>query len=74
MTPVVVAAFAPTRVGTVEPLAIPAARPGAHGEPGVLFVLEGIDRSGRSTHIRRLEEHLRYAGWGVTRTSLASRS
>ena len=72
MTPVVVAAFAPTRVGTAEPLAIPAARPGAHGEPGVLFVLEGIDRSGRSTHIRRLEEHLRYAGWGVTRTSLAS--
>ena len=50
----------------------PAARPGAHGEPGVLFVLEGIDRSGRSTHVRRLEEHLRYAGRGVTRTSLAS--
>jgi dTMP kinase len=48
------------------------AQPGAHGEPGVLFVLEGIDRSGRSTHIRRLEEHLRYAGHGVTRTSLAS--
>jgi len=48
------------------------ARPGAHGEPGVLFVLEGIDRSGRSTHVRRLEEHLRYAGRGVTRTSLAS--
>lgn len=52
--------------------AVPAARPGAHGEPGVLFVLEGIDRSGRSTHVRRLEEHLRYAGRGVTRTSLAS--
>lgn len=50
----------------------PAARPGAHGQPGVLFVLEGIDRSGRSTHIRRLEEHLRYAGRGVARTSLAS--
>lgn len=48
------------------------ARPGAHLEPGVLFVLEGIDRSGRSTHVRRLEEHLRYAGRGVTRTSLAS--
>ena len=46
------------------------ARPGAHGEPGVLLVIEGIDRSGRSTHVRRLEEHLRHAGWGVTRTSL----
>ncbi len=51
---------------------VPMARPGAHGEPGILFVLEGIDRSGRSTHVRRLEEHLRYAGRGVTRTSLAS--
>ena len=51
---------------------VPGARPGAHGEPGVLFVLEGIDRSGRSTHVRRLEEHLRYMGRGVTRTSLAS--
>jgi dTMP kinase len=51
---------------------VPPARPGAHGQPGVLFVLEGIDRSGRSTHVRRLEEHLRYAGRGVTRTSLAS--
>jgi dTMP kinase len=51
---------------------VPGARPGAHGEPGVLFVLEGIDRSGRSTHVRRLEEHLRYLGRGVTRTSLAS--
>jgi dTMP kinase len=37
-----------------------------------MFVLEGIDRSGRSTHVRRLEEHLRYMGRGVTRTSLAS--
>jgi dTMP kinase len=44
----------------------------AHGEPGVLVVLEGIDRSGRSTHARLLEEHLRYAGMGVARTSLAS--
>jgi dTMP kinase len=50
------------------------AGPGAHGQPGTLFVLEGIDRSGRSTHIRRLEEHLRYAGHGVTRTSSASSS
>ena len=45
---------------------------GDHGEPGVLIVLEGIDRSGRSTHARRLEEHLRYLGRGVARTSLAS--
>jgi dTMP kinase len=53
-------------------LAMPAAAPGAHGEPGVLLVLEGIDRSGRSTHARRLEEHLRYTGRGVARTSLTS--
>lgn len=51
---------------------VPPALPGGHGEPGALFVLEGIDRSGRSTHVRRLEEHLRYTGRGVTRTSLAS--
>ncbi len=57
--------------GVLAP-SVPGARPGAHGEPGVLFVLEGIDRSGRSTHVRRLEEHLRYMGRGVTRTSLAS--
>jgi dTMP kinase len=51
----------------------PTAEPGeGHGEPGVLIVLEGIDRSGRSTHARLLEEHLRYAGLGVARTSLAS--
>ncbi len=61
------AAVTVTTPPTVQP-----ARPGAHGEPGVLFVLEGIDRSGRSTHVRRLEEHLRYAGLGVTRTSVAS--
>ena len=48
------------------------ARSEGHGEPGILIVLEGIDRSGRSTHARRLEEHLRYAGMGVARTSLAS--
>lgn len=58
--------------GRPVPAAVPTTVPGAHGEPGVLFVLEGIDRSGRSTHVRRLEEHLRYAGRGVTRTSLAS--
>ena len=65
---------AATHARTSAPRApsVPAAHPGAHGEPGVLFVLEGIDRSGRSTHVRRLEEHLRYAGRGVTRTSLAS--
>jgi dTMP kinase len=39
---------------------------------GVLIVLEGTDRSGRSTHVRRLEQHLRYRGRGVTRTSLAT--
>ena len=61
-----------SRAPTAPSPTVPAARPGAHGEPGVLFVLEGIDRSGRSTHVRRLEEHLRYAGRGVTRTSLAS--
>ena len=64
--------MSPAAAATAAPLTVPAARPGAHGEPGVLFVLEGIDRSGRSTHVRRLEEHLRYAGRGVTRTSLAS--
>jgi dTMP kinase len=51
---------------------MPVATPGAHGLPGVLFVLEGIDRSGRSTHARRLEEHLRRAGRGVARTSLTT--
>ena len=47
-------------------------RRSGHGLPGVLFVLEGIDRSGRSTHARRLEAHVRFAGRGVTRTSLAT--
>lgn len=46
--------------------------PGAHALPGVLLVLEGIDRSGRSTHARGLEARFRYAGLGVTRTSLAT--
>ena len=69
MTPV-----APTAVAPAVSTTVPAAHPGAHGEPGVLVVLEGIDRSGRSTHVRRLEEHLRYTGRGVTRTSLASSS
>ncbi len=50
----------------------PVAGPGRHGLPGVLVVLEGTDRSGRSTHIRLLEQHLRYDGRGVTRTSLAT--
>ncbi|MGH2464688.1 MAG: dTMP kinase [Candidatus Limnocylindrales bacterium] len=50
----------------------PLAGPGRHGLPGVFIVLEGTDRSGRSTHVRRLEQHLRYRGRGVTRTSLAT--
>lgn len=57
------------------PRGIPAplrAAPGAHGERGVLVVLEGIDGAGRSTHVRRLEDALRYTGHGVTRTSLGS--
>jgi dTMP kinase len=56
----------------MAPIASPVARLGAHGEPGVLVVLEGTDRAGRSTHTRLLEQHLRYAGRPVTRTSLAS--
>lgn len=52
-----------------EPLV---ARPGAHGHPGALLVLEGIDGSGRSTHARLLEDFLRYRGRAVTRTSLAT--
>jgi len=40
--------------------------------PGLLMVLEGIDRSGRSTHAGLLEAHLRHRGRGVTRTSLGS--
>ena len=51
-----------------------AARPGAHGHPGRLLVLEGIDGSGRSTHIALLEEHLRHHGIGAIRTSLATGS
>ena len=43
-----------------------------HGQPGLFVVLEGTDRAGRSTHVRRLEQHLRYRGRGVTRTSLAT--
>ena len=50
----------------------PVAGPGAHGLPGVFVVLEGTDRAGRSTHARLLEQHLRYRGRAVTRTSLAT--
>ena len=50
----------------------PVAALGGHGLPGVFIVLEGTDRAGRSTHARRLEQHLRYHGRGVTRTSLAT--
>jgi dTMP kinase len=53
-------------------LAPPHATPSRHGETGALLVLEGIDRSGRSTHARRLEAHFRHAGRGVARTSHAS--
>jgi dTMP kinase len=62
-------------IGTSETEArvgAPVAGPGRHGQPGILIVLEGTDRAGRSTHIRLLEQHLRYRGRGVTRTSLAS--
>lgn len=48
---------------------IPRAARGGHGEPGHLIVLEGIDHAGRSTQARLLEQHLRYTGRGVVRTS-----
>lgn len=54
------------------PVRAPVAGPGRHGQPGILVVLEGTDRAGRSTHVRLLEQHLRYRGRGVTRTSLAT--
>lgn len=50
----------------------PVARPGGHGLAGLFIVLEGTDRAGRSTHVRRLEQHLRHGGRGTTRTSLAT--
>jgi dTMP kinase len=50
----------------------PIAGPGRHNQAGLFIVLEGTDRAGRSTHIRLLEQHLRYRGRGVTRTSLAT--
>ena len=59
----------------IEPAArtgAPVAGPGRHGRPGIFIVLEGTDRAGRSTHVRLLEQHLRYRGRGVTRTSLAT--
>ena len=64
--------WSPRPGGLMAPIASPVARLGAHGEPGVLVVLEGTDRAGRSTHTRLLEQHLRYAGRPVIRTSLAS--
>jgi dTMP kinase len=48
------------------------ASPGGHGLKGTLVVLEGIDGSGRSTHVRLLEDALRYSGRAVTRTSLGT--
>jgi dTMP kinase len=59
-----------TTPAATEPL--PSAAPGAHGEPGRLIVLEGIDHAGRSTHARLLEQHLRYTGRGVVRTSFGT--
>lgn len=53
---------------------LPAAAPGRAGEPGRLIVLEGIDHAGRSTHAGLLEQHLRYAGRGVVRTSFGASS
>jgi dTMP kinase len=65
---------APATASATAPATAAAAAPGAHGEPGLLVVLEGIDRSGRSTHSRLLEQHLRYRGRGVIRTSLGTGS
>jgi dTMP kinase len=48
------------------------AEPGGHGLRGSLIVLEGIDGSGRSTHVRLLEDALRYRGRGVTRASIGT--
>jgi dTMP kinase len=39
---------------------------------GALIALEGIDRSGRSTHAALLEAHLRHRGRGVARTSFGA--
>jgi dTMP kinase len=47
-------------------------RPGGHGLRGRLIVLEGIDGSGRSTHVRLLEDTLRYRGHAVTRASIGT--
>jgi dTMP kinase len=58
--------------GAAPALAPPVVSAGGHGEPGTFVVLEGIDGSGRSTHARLLEQHLRYRGIGVIRTSLAT--
>jgi dTMP kinase len=48
------------------------ARPRGHGLRGFLIVLEGIDGSGRSTHVRLLEDVLRYRGHAVTRASIGT--
>ncbi len=64
------AGTAPGRTDRRPPLRAPKA--GAHGEPGRLIVLEGIDHAGRSTHAGLLEQHLRHAGRGVVRTSFGT--
>jgi dTMP kinase len=46
----------------------------AHGAPGTLVVIEGIDRSGRSTHAALVEARLREQGHSVARTGLGSAS
>ena len=58
--------------GSADRPHFPLAAPGGHGEPGHLVVLEGVDKSGRSTHTRLLEERLRHGGYGVIRTSFVT--
>lgn len=64
---------APVADGQAHP-GLPAVGDLAHGEPGRLIVLEGIDHAGRSTQAALLERYLRYAGRGVVRTSFGASS
>jgi dTMP kinase len=50
-------------------LDLPGPAPGAHGEPGYLIVLEGIDHAGRSTHGDLLQHYLRERGQAAVQTS-----